>query len=111
MMRRCISPLPPGPIFRGRHLHSRNNVGAKKELALERSRRELSEDVGCVVQFWHPLGYRAIELGKSAPKGCDVHTPSYTMVWPVPELRHGRRGITGLLDLSQGRTCLKTEWV
>ena len=44
------------------------------ERSLETSRRELSEDV--IVRYWHPLGCRAIDLGKP-PQG-RVIIPSYT---------------------------------
>ena len=67
-------PPPLGRFFRARYLHSWNGVGAKTGSALERSRRELSEDLS-IVRYWHPLGCPAIELGKPRGGWCDMHRP------------------------------------
>ena len=46
-------------------------VAVPKRSALKTSRRELSEDASFGI--WHPLGCRAIELGKT-PQGGVTHT-------------------------------------
>ena len=66
-----ITPAPPGPIFHARYLDiftvgMLTVVSVPTRSGLETSPRELSEDVsfGIGTGHWHPLGCRAIELGK-----------------------------------------------
>ena len=64
----------------------------KSALGMSRRERELSEDVSFGI-WGHPLGRRAIELGKPRPGGDDIHRPPYTALcsrggtrfwWPRP---------------------------
>ena len=45
-----------------------NSAGAQTRPALDTSRRELSEDAQIAFGIGHPLGCRAIELGKNRPR-------------------------------------------
>ena len=75
-----ITPHPPGSIFYGRYVHSSwnswnswNSVGASKvgvgNIPLRAFRSRIARYWHC----WHPLGCRAIELGRP-PQGCLIHT-------------------------------------
>ena len=78
-IRRRISH-PSGPTFHARYLHGRNSADAEKvsigNISPGASRRR-------IVRYWHPLGCRAIELGRPPQGGYDIHAPSYTAraVW------------------------------
>ena len=71
---RCICVSPPEPIFRGRYLHSWDGAGAKKlgvgNISPSAFRKR-------IVRYWHPLGCRAIELGKPPPQGGVIYTVVY----------------------------------
>ena len=66
---------PPPGRFHGRYLHSSDRVGAKKVGIGSISPRAFRRRV---VRYWHPVGCRAIKLGKWPPRGRDIHrrTPS-----------------------------------
>ena len=78
---------PPGPTFRGRCLHyssinswnSWNSVGAEKVGVGKISPRAFRRHI---VRCWHPLGCRAIDLGK-LPQGVR-YTPPYTVHLNLP---------------------------
>ena len=96
-IRRCMTHTP-GPVFHARCLHSWNSVRAKQigigNISPRASRRR-------IVRCWHPLGCRAIELGPTAPRGCDMHrrlrcsllcwtrSPALSLVLVFPELGLG----------------------
>ena len=88
---------PPRPSFPARYLHSwDNSVGAKKVGAGNISPRAFRRRI---VRSSHPLGCRAIELGKSPEEGVIMwHTPSYTVVGFVWNIRFGSRR---LIDIVQ----------
>ena len=67
----CITH-PPGPFFHDQHLHSWNSVDAKNVGVGNISPRALRRRI---VRDWHPLGCRAIELGKPPRGRCDIHRP------------------------------------
>ena len=62
---------PPWADFSMVDISTVGTVPVPKTSALETSRRELSEDVS-IVRYGHPLGCRAIELGK-LPQGGAIH--------------------------------------
>ena len=71
-VRRCTSH-PSGLMFHARCVHSWNSLGTKKvgfgTISPRASRTR-------IVRCWHPLGRRAIELGRP-PQGGVVHTVGY----------------------------------
>ena len=84
-VRRC-TPHPSAPIFHARYLHNCNSVRAKKvgvEIISPRAFRRR------IVRYWHwhPLGCRAIGLGKP-PQGGMMYTVVYGMTNTASGMRH-----------------------
>ena len=71
-LRRCLSH-PSGPIFHPWYIHSWNNIGAEN-IGVENTSPTRRAFRSRIVRCWHPLGRRAIELGKPPQAGgmCDV---------------------------------------
>ena len=75
-------PHTPGSIFHGRYLHTWNSIGAEKVGVENLSRRAFRRRI---VRYWHPLGCRAIELGK--PLQGVLYTVEEELVWVVPRAK------------------------
>ena len=70
---------PLGPISLARYLHSWNGVGAEKVAVVNISSGAFRRRR--VVRYWHPLGRRAIELGKP-PQGGVMYTVVVYRMYP-----------------------------
>ena len=66
---------PPGPIFHAQYLHSSswNCADAKKVCVANNLARAFRRRVARYWHYWHPLGCRVLELGKT-PQGGGIYT-------------------------------------